>query len=594
MLVHLAKQVRRMTPRVAVTQLEVRSKPLNVGVGRAILTTTTHGQDLRIAVVGGPAIQKEVAEVSVSPVTATPPAPPAPTVFKTIGYVEKAAGQLEAIILQENQVQVVHIGDRIAGRYRVTKITPDLVDALDETLAQSSMAKSGRAESEVLTVMGTEPPPTALPAAAPAQPEVLEVATEMTQPQKTQGVEPEASSLGYVQHADGKVIAVVADGESIRLVPATPTDAMAIVTPSGALPGAASPTLGPTPPGAAIALATGAVTAPAAQSGGLSETLTVQQASFQVPLPGAKGLAPNGFSMISVGRAAGVLNPASSPPNATSAARLSGSTDRVAKLPVDLKPLGFVVKADGEFAAVLSQDDDVYIVHPGDHFAGHYRALSVSPDVVEAVEEPPRQALPPSFASPSAFPDLLSASAQRGPSRYWNEDCSGCKFKEPGEESASVPKDPPRDVASSPPRRGTGVLPVSNHSQQGPATFIFQTLGTVETQDGQVQAIVADGSQVYLVKQGETFADQYRATSVDPILVLAVRVSPGALVGNSLSARTESGGRSASKNLYGYLHTPLSGMANVQTFAEVDASGIPVFGDLSVNLFNSSSTGFNF
>ena len=42
-----------------------------------------------------------------------------------------------------------------------------------------------------------------------------------------------------------------------------------------------------------------------------------------------------------------------------------------------------------------------------------------------------------------------------------------------------------------------------------------------------MQAIVADGSQVYLVKQGETFADQYRATSVDPILVLAVRVSPG-------------------------------------------------------------------
>ena len=52
-----------------------------------------------------------------------------------------------------------------------------------------------------------------------------------------------------------------------------------------------------------------------------------------------------------------------------------------------------------------------------------------------------------------------------------------------------------------------------------------------------MQAIVADGSQVYLVKQGETFADQYRATSVDPILVLAVKVSPGQDAGNSFLPR---------------------------------------------------------
>ena len=56
------------------------------------------------------------------------------------------------------------------------------------------------------------------------------------------------------------------------------------------------------------------------------------------------------------------------------------------------------------------------------------------------------------------------------------------------------------------------------------ATFVFQTLGYVETQDGEMRAVVADGSEVYLVKQGETFADKYRATSVDPTLVLAVKV----------------------------------------------------------------------
>ena len=343
-----------------------------------------------------------------------------------------------------------------------------------------------------------------------------------------------------------------------------------------------------------LATTAGAGTAPAAQPGGFSATWAIQQDSIQVPPLGANGPAPNGFRMISGGEAAGAGNPASSLPNATSAARLSGLTDRVAKLPLDLRPLGFVVRGDGEFAAILSQDDEVYIVQPGDHFAGRYRALSVSPDAVEAVEEPPRQVLPPSLAAPSALPTVLAVSAQQGPSRFANEGCSGCNSKAVGEGAASLPKDPPWDVASPPPRSGTGVPSVGDHSHDDHATFIFQTLGTVETQDGQVQAIVADGSQVYLVKQGETFADQYRATSVDRILVLAVRVSPGEQDRNSLSAQTESGGRPASKNLYGYLRSPLSGMAKVQPFAEVDAAGIPAFADLGVNLFNSSSSGFKF
>ena len=123
----------------------------------ATVTTTAHGQDPRAGEGGGAVSQeREVADVNAATALATPPAPPAPTVFKAIGYVEKAGGQLEAIILQENQVQVVHIGDRIAGRYRVTKITPDLVDALDETLVQSSMLKSGGPESGKVAARGTE------------------------------------------------------------------------------------------------------------------------------------------------------------------------------------------------------------------------------------------------------------------------------------------------------------------------------------------------------------------------------------------------------------------------------------------------------
>jgi hypothetical protein len=137
------------------------------------------------------------------------------------------------------------------------------------------------------------------------------------------------------------------------------------------------------------------------------------------------------------------------------------------------------------------------------------------------------------------------------------------------------------------PPGGTGIVPVSGRGQDGHGTLVFQTLGYVETQDGAIQAVVADGSSLYLVKQGEVFADQYQATSVDPGLVLAVRVSPGQDARNSLSAQTESGGKPASKRLDGYLHYSLGGLASAQSFYEVDASGGPVLLDLGVNLLKS-------
>src|SRR5208337_183636 len=118
------------------------------------------------------------------------------------------------------------------------------------------------------------------------------------------------------------------------------------------------------------------------------------------------------------------------------------------------------------------------------------------------------------------------------------------------------PDDPPAEVESPPPRistgtlpvrkhghatrSGTGILPVGKHDKDEQATFIFQTLGYVETQDGELRAVVADGSEVYLVKQGETFAGRYLATSVDPILVLAVKVLPEQQAGSILSAQTKS------------------------------------------------------
>jgi Tfp pilus assembly protein PilP len=540
--------------------------------------------------------------------------------FKAIGYVEKADGKLEAIILQENQVLVVHIGDRIMDRYRITRITPDLVDAIDETLGHSPMTPSGGAKSEVLAVKPVEPPSTPSLGGAPARPEVTAVATSSAEPQTAQGVEPAANSLGYVQQGDGKVVAVVADGESVRLVPQAPPETMAHVTPPAEIPAVASLAQGVTAPGVAPSSPVVATAGLSVRPGGLPDASAIRQASYQVPSAAAQGPAPIGAGISLAGGPAGTMKAASGRAGAISTAKPAEATDRLAKLPVEMKPLGFVVKADGEFAAILSADDDVYVVRQGDRFAGRYRALSVSAEVVEAEEEPPREAPPPSLAAPPAIPDWLSASAQQGPSLFSTEDCSGCKFNALGEVSLNAPDEPPRDVVSPPPRSATGILPVGGHGQDGhgtwggtrilpvsrhsqapdglgqadQATFIFQTLGYVQTQDGETQAVVADGSQVFLVKQGDIFADQYRATSVDPILVLAVRVSPGTPAGDSLFADTDSGGKPASKNLSGYLHLPLSGMADTQIFYEVDASGNPVLASLGLNLFHPPLTGLDF
>ena len=586
-------------------------------------------------VVGGYAAPKEVAALNIAMAPPRPPLvqvplvsptlpafqpPPAVTTFKTIGYVEKAGGQLEAIILQENQVQVVHIGEYIAGRYLVTKITPDLVEAVDETLVQPPMAKPGGIKSDLLAT-NVAAQPSGPPSAASIQTEGLGVAEAGAHPATTQALEPVANSVGYVQQADGKVEDVVADGDSVRLIPETPAPStMAQVTPPADLQRDAPSTQGYTPPVAPISSTIGAKTDHSMFSGRRPEGSDIRQASYQVPRPAlsAADSAGSRYRVVSPAGVADAVENLCDPTTPISTAKPVRSTERLTRRTVEMKPLGFVEKADGEFAAILSQDDEIYIVRRGDRFADRYRALSVSADAVEAEEEPPRLGVPLPFAAPPAFPDVLSASPQRGSSSLLSSDCLGCNPNELGEISGHMADPPARGTGNRPVSvRGRIVQPAKNHGQDSDwpghvdqATFIFQTLGYVQTQDGELQAIVADGPRTSLVKQGETFADHYRATSVDPLLVLAVKLPSGQDGGDFLSAQTESGDKSASKSSYGYLQSPysdgacirprdsdgndictISGTVSGQTFHRVDALGSPVFADLGVDLFDSAPTG---
>ncbi|MBZ5513474.1 MAG: hypothetical protein LAN62_01260 [Acidobacteriia bacterium] len=58
------------------------------------------------------------------------------------------------------------------------------------------------------------------------------------------------------------------------------------------------------------------------------------------------------------------------------------------------------------------------------------------------------------------------------------------------------------------------------------APLIPRRLGYIEGLDGQVQAVLGLGETVYLVREGETFADRYRAVKVSPYSVEVIEALP--------------------------------------------------------------------
>lgn len=83
-----------------------------------------------------PAARVAPAPTPAAPAPAAPPPPP-PMPLKAMGYSEKAGGVREAYVSDEEQVYVVHEGDVVANKYRITKITPTAVEVVDETSSRT-------------------------------------------------------------------------------------------------------------------------------------------------------------------------------------------------------------------------------------------------------------------------------------------------------------------------------------------------------------------------------------------------------------------------------------------------------------------------
>ena len=539
-------------------------------------------------------VGKEVAPVEVSQ------APPPPTTFKSLGYVEKKDGQVEAIISQDDRVCIVHIGELIADRYRVRRISPESVEAVDEMLVEAAPKKVNGSDSSVLSasvgeksfpmsVADVQTHPAALPAVAN---------------QGLPGAHPSAAALreplGYVEKADGRVQLVVADGENVRLVPQSPAVAVAVPPPAK-------------PEGPLLAQVSNH--GPGSTDSRPPELAGAQGLPLTIPTPRSairtvSFQPPERTGAEPVARMSQFGIPPTAPLASISPDTPGGPANVSTSPPILMLPLGYVEKAGGELDAVLSLGDEIYVVRQGDYFAGRYRAVRVSPEAVEAVEESPHDGLPPPLPGPPLGTDLLATASQDGLSPPLTDEFFLAPTTEglPGlpetapREGVAVPASLPPPVREDrrtrrwpvkPPDRklaqsGESVLPSSE-----PATFVFQALGYIENASGEIEAIVAEGTRVYLVKQGEVFADQYRAVSVDPAMVLAVRAPPES-IGNILAGRTEFGAKFASKQVYGTLSSPPYRMAELGAFREAGALGSFGFRELGIDFLTSFGfTGFD-
>jgi hypothetical protein len=402
--------------------------------------------------------------------------PETPITLTPVGYVKKLGGQVEAIILQDSEMQVVHEGEHFAGRYRIVRISPESVEAIDETTMLASTHKPNPPGSAKLSA-GVIQPPTSDVGAHVASSKVNEQLTDNRS--AVVGGQP----FGYVEKAGGR--------------------------------------------------------------------LEVE---------------------------------------ATAA-------------PILMTSVGYVEKANGEVAAILSEMDDVYVVRQGDHFAGRYLAAKVSREGVEALGLSTQETSPLSDSEVSILADVLesdSCEVRFATSTetlclqsYRNGTVRGfavksiaeltSSFSQPAHGNIPLVQQPGTSLAARGRRKPSGKKLASPDR----APLIFQTLGSIEGPNREMSAIIADESQVYIVKQGEVFADKYQAISVDPGLVLAIR-APINDSKDVIFNRANDSTMAASKRMQGVKYQTSAGTVRWQTLHAVGAPVVVGLTDVGVGLFNLS------
>jgi len=196
--------------------------------------------------------------------------------------------------------------------------------------------------------------------------------------------------------------------------------------------------------------------------------------------------------------------------------------------------LGYVETADGRVEAIVAEGEHVGLVQETQAFVQNFHVSAPLPAEVEVAQAPPPPINPPASPVPqvdAAYPTSSAQEASSSPAAVAEVDTAESRPPVPiagdnvaprSAASTTLQLEPladytgdqfrprPPETVQAPP---CSALPAS--APEGDVSHSnFTTLGYVEKADGEREAIVAVHDQVYLVHEGELFAEKYKALHV--------------------------------------------------------------------------------
>ena len=493
--------------------------------------------------------------------TITPPQPKT-IALQPLGYVEKADGRVEAIISVGDRVHVVREGESIEDNFKVVKISSSAVELVENSAPPGA--------SSVTAKIGQEGP-----RASPGKSQLAlsrgvsisdtPVSRQIVADSAVGGPQPAVrQELGYVERADGRVEAIIAEGEQVRLSQASKSFANEFhgpaTSPANVEIGKASlPAINPpdSPALESRPLQTRSLTQEADGSPlvALQPKASIAQNPQEMPASSGESepgppdivqpepLADYTGNRLEPGEVAPVppAEPAGAP--ASRGATPPPPSDE-GRSQSAVRTLGYVEKAGGEKEAIVEVFDQVYVVREGELFAGKYKALLVTPSLIEIVEEPNEGSME-GLALPSRIErdseDVRPGVSQwRGPplrtdSPRTDPPVEVGKTEElgAGKPALSPSRPPPEHPVESCERpkeaktSWTGLENLRLEKQRAETDtrsppHVFNTVGFVQKVSGEAGAIVADEGGVYLVPWGKVFSANSKILNLLP----GLEVSP--------------------------------------------------------------------
>jgi cell division septation protein DedD len=335
---------------------------------------------------------------------ASAPSQPKTITLEPLSYVEKADGRVEATISLGERVQVVHEGEIFEVNFRVARISSSTVELVENSAPAAKphlMAEIGQGVAQTpankVWQVPLRPVPEVLSNPGANRRLAADSAASVSEPSVGQ-------ELGYVERADGRVEAIVAEGEHVRLAQATKSFANSFRVPA------------PTPANLEVANALPPPINPPDSFGHESQPLQTSSSTQEAGVP---PLVASGSVSSTVGEPQGILGsngeleseqlgiiqpepmadysggrfevkiPQAVAPTSPAVGLTLPSDERGTQSAVST--LGYVEKAGGEKEAIVEVQGQVCLVHTGESFAEKSRALQVtaSSAAAQAVHMPP-------------------------------------------------------------------------------------------------------------------------------------------------------------------------------------------------------------